>query len=123
MTPILRCMAVRSLHRTKAMRRPTRNEFVVNACFTYQKLKNPATDGLIFEITYHIRRYLYEKPLALVFGMPLPKAKNQLHGLNEVIAKFVNAALQTTAQYSRQDVKVRHDSLERQRTVLVSWDL
>ena len=88
-----------------------------------EKLKNPATDGLIFEITYHIRRYLYEKPLALVFYMPLPKAKNQLHGLNEVIAKFVNAALQTTAQYSRQDVKVRHDSLERQRTVLVSWDL
>ena len=26
MTPILRCMAVKSLHRTKAMRRPTRNE-------------------------------------------------------------------------------------------------
>lgn len=88
-----------------------------------QKLKNPATDGLIFEITYHIRRYLYEKPLALVYGMPHPKAKNQLHGQNEVIAKFVNATLQTTAQYSRQDVKVRHDSLERQRTVLVSWDL
>jgi hypothetical protein len=88
-----------------------------------QKLKNPATDGLIFEIAYHIKRYLYEKPLALVYGMPFPKAKIQLHGQNEVIAKFVNATLQTTAHYSRQDVKVRHDSLERQRTVLVSWAL
>ncbi len=88
-----------------------------------QKLNNPAIDGLIFEIAYHVRRYLYEKPLVLDYGMPLSKAENQLHGQNEVIAKFVNATLQTTAPYSKQDVKVRLDSLERQRTVLVSWDL
>jgi hypothetical protein len=29
MTPMLRCTAVKSLHRTKARRHPTTNEFVV----------------------------------------------------------------------------------------------
>ena len=77
-------------------------------------ISTPQGEGAFIALADHIRRYLYDKQLALDYGIPLPKAKNQLHGQNEVIAKFVNVKLQTNAKYSRQ--------LERQRTVLVSWN-
>jgi hypothetical protein len=88
-----------------------------------QQPKNLAIDGLIFEITYHIRRYLYEKPLVLDYGIPLPGAKGQPKGINKAIAKFINATLTTPALYSKKDVKGRLDSLRKQETVLVPWDI
>ncbi|MDA9762209.1 hypothetical protein N9C84_03970 [Desulfobacterales bacterium] len=88
-----------------------------------QKVKNPAIDCLIFEMTYHIRRYLYDKPRAIDYGMPLPEGKGQPKGINKVIAEFVNAVLTPRDPYGKKEVKTRVDSLRNQKAVLVPWDI
>jgi hypothetical protein len=92
-----------------------------------KNLKNPARDGLIFEITFYLRLYLrndfipFISQLDNILPWPLPITKPQMGTHYEIIANFVNSSLSEKITVSK--VKKRLIYLENHRAMLGKWNI
>lgn len=85
-----------------------------------KKRSDPALDGLIFELAFHLKRYKSSNPtMVLAPGVPFPKTRRRLTAQNEIIAKFVNAAL--NKKLNSKHVKNRIDKLRKQGARFTGW--
>ena len=85
-----------------------------------EEISNPARDGLIFELTLLLRRYVSKKPILGSMELPRGGSGRQFQGHNEIITKLINLTLGTHLTFKK--VAQRLDWLVRNGAKDVGWE-